>query len=619
MLFTDTSKIPVSSGGVFLSHMLRWGAGGRSRAIGGGYTGMQSYGPGASGAQLFSVWDGEDAAKRSLLAWPAAPGCQRHLNDGRAMGTQCAANATFPDGHRVRWHVRRTAANATLRVNASFSVTGDVWASTATDESAGAPPVEVGTVLLQGGWGGVADFSLFFEHVSCVPCTAWPASAAVAAGPDFEGRAATSAFATINGYSTTECKAQTVTDCLDGVGCGAPVVHILTGPGVTRNISDAQQIWGPPPPPRGGAPPPAPRFGAIRWDAFYNSTPCVGAAATSDPGCVTARVLQPARWAARRPWFTSTLPSGNITFNGCERAVMDAEIASAVAAGLDHWAFDVYPEGLGMSCAFEAYLASTAPAAAGLSFALLLQASWAASGGAAAWPAKVALYARHFANARYATVLAARPLVHLFSLGKDDWGPGTGWGAWAFALGALRNASLAAGRGAPYFVLQTWSSSEGAKAAAAINAAAAGGAAPPLVAALSSYAVLGATPAGTPWPVFAAGMRAWWAALAATGMQVVPTVAAGWDPRPRVDTPPPWDPKQDPAFVEMPTPAQLGAVFADALAWQAENGTESNAAGVVLVSCWNEYDEGHWVAPTLPEFGGDERLRAIAAVLRPAA
>jgi len=629
--FTGTGSIPAASGGVFLSHMLRWRPSASGRAFGGGYTGMQSYGPSLPGGQLFSVWDGEDAAGRPLLAWPAAPNCARHLNDGRAMGCQCPTNLTFPDGHRVRWHVRRTAVNASLQVNATFSVRGDVWASTATDETADAPPLEVGAVLLEGGWGGVAEFSAFFEHVSCVPCAAWPASAAVVGGPSFEGRDATAAFATINGFATSACRAQTVTACLDGVGCGAPIVHFLTGPGVVRNISDGQEIWGPPAAARAAAaaaaapPPPSTRFGAIRWDAFYNSTPCVGAAAAADAGCVTARVLQPERWAGRRPWYTATTPGGNITFDGCAPAVIAEEIRAAAAAGLDHWVFDVYPEELPLSCALLAYLNATAaaPAAAPLRFALLLQASWAAAGGAAAWPAKAALYARHFADARYATVLGSRPLVHLFSLGEDDWGPGSGWRAWAAALGALRSAALAAGRGAPYFVLQTWHAGDGAAAAAAINAAAAAAAAgarapppPPLVAALSSYAVLGATEAGTPWPTFAAGMRAWWGELAATGMQVVPVVAAGWDPRPRVDTPPPWAPHQDPAFVEMPTPAQLGAAVADALAWQAANAA-SNVANVGLLSAWNEYDEGHWIAPTLGAFGGDERLRAIAAVLNP--
>jgi hypothetical protein len=243
VVFTDTSHIPAAAGGVFGSHMIRWGLGsgarGSSAAIGGGYTGFQAYGPSSPGAQLFSVWDGS-VDKQRMLAWPAAPNCRRHLNDGTGMGTQCSSNATFPDGHRVLFHVRRTLANATIQVNASFSVRGDVWASTVTDLTANAAPLAVGAILLQGGWGGIESFSFFFEHVSCVPCHAWPASVAIVDGPTLDGRATTSAYATINENS---CKAQTVTDCLEGVGCGAPIVHILTGPGVVRNISNGQQIW----------------------------------------------------------------------------------------------------------------------------------------------------------------------------------------------------------------------------------------------------------------------------------------------------------------------------------------------------------------------------------------
>lgn len=245
VVFTDTSRIPAASGGVFGSHMIRWGFSSgarRAAAIGGGYTGFQAYGPSSPGAQLFSVWDGS-LDKQSVLAWPAAPNCRRHLNDGAGMGTQCSSNATFPDGHRVLFHVRRALVNTSIQVNTSFNVRGDVWTSTATDQTAGTAPLAVGAILLQGGWGGIESFSFFFEHVSCVPCHAWPASVAIVKGPTLDGRATTAAFASINGFDTNSCKAQTVTDCLEGLGCGAPIVHILTGPGVVRNISDGQQIW----------------------------------------------------------------------------------------------------------------------------------------------------------------------------------------------------------------------------------------------------------------------------------------------------------------------------------------------------------------------------------------
>ena len=160
-------------------------------------------------------------------------------------------------------------------------------------------------------------------------------------------------------------------------------------------------------------------------------------------------------------------------------------------------------------------------------------------------------------------------------------------------LSTLSRSCSAVGRGPVYFALQTWSASEGAAQAAAINAAAVAftptsaqppasavhtaahsplrggsvhggggngsnvqevlevkeevqedGAPDPLVAALSAYALPGASLSGTPWPTFAAQGVAFWDSLAATGLDVIPTVAAGWDPRPRVTTPPPWDPNQ---------------------------------------------------------------------------
>ncbi len=384
-------------------------------------------------------------------------------------------------------------------------------------------------------------------------------------------------------------------------------------------------------------------WGAIRWDAFVNST-----TSPSDPGVITARVLTPEVWHDRLPWFSYIDPqSGNVTFDERSPSVMAAEIEMAVAAGIDHWAFDVYPPESDLSSALYAYLNSSSPAKASLFFCLLLQSSWMSSGGLPAWPAKVALYAAHFARAEYRTVLDNRPLVYLFAVEEGAFG-GTGWEGWAEALTALEQASLAAGRGAPYIVIQCWSAAQGLAQLKGINAA--GGA--PLVAALSSYALLGATEEGTPFADFARGGVGFWDSLAATGVDVIPPVAAGWDPRPRNMTPVPWAPYQDPAYVVMPTPTELGDFVQSALDWTAQH-LKSNPTRCHLLSAWNvrpssltpslflcvwgalppltkqnnlpttppfprqEYDEGHFISAVLPQFGGNARLSAIGRVLRP--
>lgn len=348
-------------------------------------------------------------------------------------------------------------------------------------------------------------------------------------------------------------------------------------------------------------------WGAIRWDAWVNSS-----SDPSDPGQVLARVLRPSVWHDRLPWYSSIDAAGNVTFNGADRSVIDAEIAMAVDAGIDHWAFDVYPEDLDLSAAFLAYLNSSSPARARLFFCLLLQSSWMTSGGLRAWPAKASLYASHFAQPSYRRVLGGRPLVYLFGASEMAWNAsGAGWADWAAALTQLSDASAAAGAGAPYFVLQTWSARDGAAFCAGVN----GAANATLIAALSSYALPGASDAGTPWDAFADQGEAFWDSLAATRLSVVPTVAAGWDNRPRNMTPVPWQPQTDPAFVVGPTPAQLAAFVARAAAWTARN-PGANPARVHLLSAWNEYDEGHWIGAVLPQFGGNARLEAIASVLK---
>ena len=114
----------------------------------------------------------------------------------------------------------------------------------------------------------------------------------------------------------------------------------------------------------------------------------------------------------------------------------------------------------------------------------------------------------------------------------------------------------------------------------------------PLVSALSAYALGGATLAGTPWPVFANGTQSFWASLAGTGLDVIPPVAAGWDPRPRAQTPPPWvpDPATQKAYVVAPTPGQLGALVQAALEWTVAHPAVTPSR-CVLLSAWNEFDE----------------------------
>ena len=356
-------------------------------------------------------------------------------------------------------------------------------------------------------------------------------------------------------------------------------------------------------------------WGAIRWDSYY----AANASDPGDPSAAVARTLRPTRWHDRLPWFANIDPvTGDISWDNTAPGVIEEELGQSLAGGLDHWVFDVYPPDSAMSRTLAAYLASTSPLKAQMSFALLLQSSWMSTGGLAAWPDRAALYSSHFARVEYKKIRSGsggalpQPLLYIFGLTEDAWGKNTSWPAWSSALSMLANASAAAGAGTPYVVLQTWDAAQGAAQAAAINAAAGGR---PLISALSAYALAGATDAGTPWAAFAASTASFWDALADTGMAVIPPVAAGWDNRPRNETPVPWQPHTDPAFVVGPTPEELGALAAAAAAWTRAHAV-ANPTGCHLLSAINEYDEGHWIGAVRPEFGGNARLEAIGSALR---
>jgi hypothetical protein len=94
----------------------------------------------------------------------------------------------------------------------------------------------------------------------------------------------------------------------------------------------------------------------------------------------------------------------------------------------------------------------------------------------------------------------------------------------------------------------------------------------------------------------------------------VPLVSAGWDMRPRVETPVPWVKNGDiEQYYETPEPDELAAHLNKAIQWTNAN-PDAATARTVLIYAWNEFDEGGWICPTLDE--GTDRLDALRKVLR---
>ena len=342
------------------------------------------------------------------------------------------------------------------------------------------------------------------------------------------------------------------------------------------------------------APGDRPIAGAIRWDGWHGPA--------SEVGLTVEKTLAPARWHYRLPFYARVTGENSVEIRGDTQEIMDREIAYARKAGLDYWAFVVYPEDHALSRGLRLYLNS--PVRDRIRFCLILQGGWESRGGLAAWPEKARRYAGLLRDPLYQTVLDGRPLVYLYSV-DDLVGPGRfeSWEQARAAMDQLRTMTRQAGGNNPYMVAQGWSPEVLARQAELLG-----------LDAIGAYASNGGARAGS-YRALAEHTEQWWDAFAATGREVVPLASAGWDMRPRVETPVPWVRNADISqYYEPPTPPELAAHVAHALAW-CRNHPDTARAQAILIYAWNEFDEGGWLCPTLQE--GAARLEALRGVLSP--
>lgn len=348
-----------------------------------------------------------------------------------------------------------------------------------------------------------------------------------------------------------------------------------------------------PAPARGPLPPTAaPLVGAIRWDAWYGRG--------SAPTLAMERNLSPPEFRHRLPFFAD-VERDTVVIDGNRQDVMDREIRYAAAAGIDYWAFVAYPDEDPMSNGLRLYLESRhAPL---VRFCMVIGADRLFQGGRLSPP--VDTHIRLLAYPNHQRVLDGRPLYYLGFLTRMlAAGEAEGLATMARLLAEFRARCRAAGAGDPYVVLMApadrarrWADGIGADA-------------------VGSYAVAGEM---EPLPYAELVRRAEtnWDALAASGREVVPTVMAGWDRRPRVVNPVPWERWQRPGdglhrYFEQARPEEIAEHLGHALAWVRANPSVARAAAV-LVYAWNENDEGGWLVPTHPS--DDSRIKALRGAL----
>ncbi len=326
-----------------------------------------------------------------------------------------------------------------------------------------------------------------------------------------------------------------------------------------------------------------PLVGAIRWDAW------TGGRVTEQ----VERTLGPQKYHDRLPWFAEVVDDATVKIDGGHQSVMNREIEFAANAGLDYWAFLLYPKGDPMSSALGQYLEN--PKRKQIRFCLILHNALKVPEDK--WPAELERAIGLLEEEGYQNVLSNRPLVYAFT-GSD------------FAFGRFREfLSAARGKGLnPYCVYMGWNptrdfnkvKSEGFDA-------------------VSAYAMDGDQPA-------LAGLvesvrNRYWRNAASSGTPYVPLVTMGWDKRPRIDHPVSWEMGHNyhcqEVFPSRAAPSEITDHVREALSF-VQGQPKICQANTIIIYAWNEYDEGGWLAPTRGRDGEPDhsRLDAIRLALK---
>jgi hypothetical protein len=297
--------------------------------------------------------------------------------------------------------------------------------------------------------------------------------------------------------------------------------------------------------------------------------------------------MGPEQFHWRLPFYSRVLGPSTVETRCVTQDAMDREIAFAAEAGLDYWAFVWYPPNDGLSTARSLHLSSARRN--GVKWCVIL-------GAGAFSEADRKWLAAQFVTRDYQKVLGARPLVYIFDAGPHC-APLVRW---------LREEAARAKGATPFIVFMGWGP-EVATAAAACGADGVG-------------AYVNPHADGSAFEANMTHERGKWDALRATGLQMVPTVTTGWDPRPFLLNPVPWYPgASETNWVGPASPAQIAEQLRHALRFVRDN-PHATLANTALIYAWNENAEGGWIVPTLFELrdeGYPVRLDAVRSVLRP--
>lgn len=339
-----------------------------------------------------------------------------------------------------------------------------------------------------------------------------------------------------------------------------------------------------------------PLVGAIRWDGWYGGAKGV-------VGKVVEECLSPKRYQHRAPFFSRVVSEDRIEIGPYTQAVVDREIAEAKRAGIAYFAYVAYDPQDPLSDALKLHMSSRRRM--DVRFCMILEAGRA--GDAASFETRTERFIQLMKERNYCRLRHRRPL---FFLGFVEDKHIEAWGGLEGARTLwqrFRQRAVAAGVGDPYLVLMDFHPSRAKRLSDALG-----------FDAVSAYAIPGDGGNQSPYSELRQAAKRFWEEARRLGAALVPTAMAGWDRRPRIERPHPWEPWQKPGegmnrYYHSPTPEELAEHVRETAEWVLANPTVCPAQAM-LIYAWNEHDEGGWICPTLGE--GTARVDALQRMWR---
>ena len=330
------------------------------------------------------------------------------------------------------------------------------------------------------------------------------------------------------------------------------------------------------------------RIGVVNWDCSLPPETYFGYYQT--------RTLSPVKYRNVTPYYADILGENKITYHKRGQAEYDRELAYAIKAGIDYFAYVFYPEE-GSKNHISLQYTDCSHRVYELNYARRMHESSRLRQkiGMAAIVAKhpfthtdvkelVALLAQP-----YYEQIDGRPLVYLFKEIKES------------LLADIRGECRARGIAEPYFAVMFDRNIPDDVNYQAVDA-------------ISAY---GCVKSGIhTYEELCEELRRNNEERLSKKQAIIPLFTTGWDPSPRVDIPSPWVTYSNLSYAKAATAEELVRGAQQLAQWIKATAADA-FVGHIMTFAWNEFEEGGWICPTYRGDGSinDERIAAFAKIV----